>query len=300
MKVSNEHLHIHFAYWIIILVLFIIAIATDRWTAQQKFTEYLSNAATMTSLVLGLVAIFYSFIANDGLSRSLGNINSVSSEIKEAKEKIAAYVELTNAAGATARDSAEQMQRVSQQVDSNLISLSGTLTAIRSQTDRLDDAFAALPVRLDKLESNVLDATKSLGEKAAPPAAAADAKLMDASIVKRFLELSPLSANLVAYACVLAFKNDKTVSLPDFCTAIKENIPSYLSGYTACMDAAQLIDRRLVPAQSRVFTLESVHPTLVEASRDYFVRYVERTYKDKPEVRDSWLAKLASVEALFA
>ena len=40
----------------------------------------------MTSLVLALVAIFYSFIANDGLSKSLGNISAVANEVKESKE----------------------------------------------------------------------------------------------------------------------------------------------------------------------------------------------------------------------
>jgi len=69
MDDKYEKIKIHFFYCILILVIAIIAIATDRWTAQKDFTAYLSNAATMTSLLLGLVAIFYSFISNDGLSK---------------------------------------------------------------------------------------------------------------------------------------------------------------------------------------------------------------------------------------
>jgi hypothetical protein len=109
-----------------------------------KFTEYLSNAATITSLVLALVAIFYSFIANDGLSKSLGNISTVASEVKEARGQISDYLELAKEPGDTAKQRASLIRQVSD-VGSNLAALTGTLGAIKTQTDALHATIATLP-----------------------------------------------------------------------------------------------------------------------------------------------------------
>jgi GTP1/Obg family GTP-binding protein len=127
MSTDVEKLRLHFIYCAIILGLVIVAIATDRWTAQQNFTEYLSNAATMTSLVLGLVAIFYSFISNDGMSRSLGNINNVSSQVGQVRDEIADFVKLTEQATTATRSSAGQMQGLSDKVERDLAALTQTL-----------------------------------------------------------------------------------------------------------------------------------------------------------------------------
>ncbi len=121
MTTENEKLRIHFAYCVAILLLAIVAIATDRWSTQAKFTEYLSNAATMTSLMLGLVAIFYSFIANDGLSKSLGNINHVSQAVDESKREISEYLALTRTALAAGERNNEVMSAVSAEVKSKEI-----------------------------------------------------------------------------------------------------------------------------------------------------------------------------------
>jgi hypothetical protein len=70
--------------------------------------------------VLALVAIFYSFIANDGLSKSLGNISTVASEVKEARGQISDYLELAKESGDTAKQSASLIRQVSDDVGSNL------------------------------------------------------------------------------------------------------------------------------------------------------------------------------------
>ena len=61
MEQSCEKLSLHFKYCGFIAVMVVVAIATERWSTSKDFTTYLSNAATMTSLLLGVVAIFYSF-----------------------------------------------------------------------------------------------------------------------------------------------------------------------------------------------------------------------------------------------
>lgn len=299
MTTDSEKLKLHFAYCSLILVLIIIAVATDRWTTQQKFTEYLSNAATMTSLVLGLVAIFYSFIANDGLSRSLGNINMVADTISKTRDQITNYLGLTAAATDAANLSTARMQELSHSVNRDLTTLNETLTLIKEQSVALHGSVSALPGRLDKLETSVLDATRAVGEKLQVPAASVSPQPIDASVVKRFLELAPVTGNLLAVACVLAARTEKTLTISEFTVAIEEKIDAYMSGFLAATFAAQLIKRDLVPGATRQYLIKSVHPALESTSRSYFVEYVERAYKDKPDVKASWLAKLGKVEALF-
>ena len=299
MNSEIEKLRLHFVYCSIILVLVIIAIATDRWTEQQKFTEYLSNAATMTSLVLGLVAIFYSFIANDGLSKSLGNINTISETISQTKERISEYLGLTEAATAATRISTDEMRKLSDKVEKDLAALNETLRDIGKKSELLHGSISALPSRLDQLESNVLDATKAVSEKIkSPQPTDATPQALDSAVVKRFLELAPMSGNLLAIACVSAASTKRPLVIADFTAAIDEKIDSYMSGFLASMDAAQLIKREVMA--NRSYTIKSVHEAIDKTAKTYFVDYLERVYKDKPEIKTLWLAKLSKVEAIFA
>ena len=123
MNNDAERIALHFKYCALILVMIIVAVATDRWTAQKDFTAYLSNAATMTSLVLGLVAIFYSFISNDSLSKSLGSITTVATEVRDAKAEISRYVDLSKQATGASADNAALLKDASESVGTSLSSL---------------------------------------------------------------------------------------------------------------------------------------------------------------------------------
>jgi hypothetical protein len=97
-----ERLVLHFRYCGLIAVMIFIFVVTDRWTDKGDFTSYLSNAATMTSLILGVVAIFYSFISNDGMSRSLGSVNTVADEVRQVRGDIKEFAQQTKRSTETA------------------------------------------------------------------------------------------------------------------------------------------------------------------------------------------------------
>jgi len=297
-EIELEKLKIHFGYCASFLLIVIICIATYKSSDSKDFTTYLGNAATMASLLLGLIAIFYSFISNDGLSRSLGNINLVSSDIKEARGKIGEYLDLTRIAGAGMKESSDQMQKVSQQVDESLASLTASLNGVKAQADALQTSITALPSRLDILETNVIVAAKALGEKQVSTILVSTKKLDDA-LISQFLARAPLTGDLLAYACVLSAQTKKPLSLPAFCVAIEEKLDAYMSGFLASMSAIQLLERDLMKNQVRVYQVKAVHPTLGQEARKYFTDFVDRTYKNDREATDKWLGKLAKVEALF-
>ena len=169
MNSECDKLALHFKYCALIALLAFIAMATERWSQKETFTTYLSNAATMTSLLLGVVAIFYSFISNDSLSRSLGSISTVSTEVQGARHQIGQFLDLTKSATDASASNTTLVQAASQNLTTNLESLQQTLKAIADQNTTLRELVAVLPSRLEVLESKVGDVAEALGEK--PPQA---------------------------------------------------------------------------------------------------------------------------------
>lgn len=78
----SNSLKIHFFYVVVILGGVIVLLATKHWTGLQGFTDYLSVAATITSLVLGVLAIIYSFVSSNSTNNSLGSIESAAQDIR--------------------------------------------------------------------------------------------------------------------------------------------------------------------------------------------------------------------------
>ena len=298
MANDTDKLTLHFMYSVLILLMVLIAVATDRWTSQAHFTEYLGNAATMTSLVLGLVAIFYSFISNDSLSKSLGSITTVSSEVKESKEQITRYLDLTKNATIAGAESAELLERASNDITLNLSSLTSTLNAISEKNDALQSLVSNLPSRFEQLEVMVGDVAKAIGEK--PQSAAGSRDGIDSQAVDVFLSRASLSNNLLTYACVLAAKKKQELSIAAVCEAISLKAPNTLNGFLHCMNAIRLLTSRAVTEKEKVYLITDVHPTLDSKTKPYFVEYIEDTYADKPEQKDAWLKKLSNVEAIFS
>jgi hypothetical protein len=296
LKFESEKIKLHFAYCSLILTLIIIAIATFNWTSLEGFTVYLGNAATMTSLLLGLVAIFYSFIANDGLSRSLGNINTVTETITKTRDQITGFLELTSTATKAADLSANNMQEFSQSVNRDLTTLNETLVLIKEQSVKLHSSISELPIRFDKLEARVVDVVE---EKRQATTSSATIQKIDDAVVKRYLEISPIPGNLLLIACVLAAQTEKRLVIDDLAAAIGVMSGGYLTGFLAATCSAQILNRTFVKNAQREYDITAIHPALKSTSRSYFIEFVEQEYKDRPVLKANWLEKLEKVEALF-
>ena len=300
MEQSCEKLSLHFKYCGFIAVMVVVAIATERWSTSKDFTTYLSNAATMTSLLLGVVAIFYSFISNDGMSRSLGSITTVSTEVREIREEIGQFSKLTQDATRESQNNTVSVRNASSDLSQSLGSLSVTLGQLSKQSDSLKELVSALPTRMDQLEAKFGDVAKAVGEKPQPAQPPQPVESPAPVNIDRFLARASLTHNLLSHACVQAVSSKKSLSIPLFCTAVEYNGPSGYIGFLTCMHAAQLCFRKTVEGQAQTYAVSSINQTLAERSRPYFVDYIEQNYADKPDEKALWLKKLAAVDALFA
>ena len=182
-----------------ILVFVLVMVSTGLWTNQPKFTEFLSNAATMTSLVLGLVAIFYSFISNDGLSKSLGNILLVSDEIRRFKEQISEFISQAKGINENEGNNVIKLEEACASVTAVVRDLSNALSAITERTALLQESVGMLPGRIDQLESRFEEASKNI--TSLPTETLATLNNWTAEDFKQFLDRSSLSANLFSRSC---------------------------------------------------------------------------------------------------
>jgi hypothetical protein len=299
--IKLEKIKIHFLYCAILSGLIIILIASDRWTGSKDFTQYLTNSATMTSLVLALVAIFYSFVANDGLSKSMGNISTVANDVKDSKDQIADFLAQTTSSNEVARNNAKIIEAVSAEVSSTLSALGSTLSAIKTQTDSLNSTVSTLPPRLDVLETNLIDATRLSGEKVLNVQAVSTA-LRDEDIL-RFNRSAALIVNLVSYACVLSQQTNKPLVLGEFTKAAESKLEDFLAGGLGVMAAIGIITFTYTnePNSYRTYHVSFVHPKLADSIKGYFLEFIKLQYKDKnkPETFADWTRKFDQVEALF-
>ena len=300
MDKNFEKLSLHFKYCGFIAAMVVVSVVTEKWSTSKDFTTYLSNAATMTSLLLGVVAIFYSFISNDGMSRSLGSITTVSSEVREIRQEIEQFSTLTKDATRESANNTAMVQGASATLSKSLGTLSITLQQLSEQNDALKGLVSVLPTRMEQLETKFSDVAKAVGEKPQSAQLEAGPEEMAPSIVDRFLARASLHQNLLSYACVLAASSNKPLSIPQFCKAVEFDAPSSFTGFVSCMHSVQLCFRKIIEGQVKVYTISTANSTLVARSRPYFVDYIEQNYSDKPDEKALWMKKLAAVDALFS
>jgi hypothetical protein len=302
MEQSLYKLRIHFFYCTVILVLTIIAIATDRWTLQPRFTEFLGNAATMTSLVLGLVAIFYSFIANDSLSKSLGSIGSVSESISSVRDQLIRQIEHGSETAKNVQNSAKLIESTSIGLENSLSSFKESLAEISSSTQALHGSVGILPGKLDALEASIVNSAKrspsdgkALFQHEKPQG------IFSKELVQLFFLSSSFECNLLALACVLANKNEKPLEISNMHKYLRANRDvSFIKGFLQCMHAASLI-RLKESFELDVSVVEWVDPVLANEAQPYLEEFMERNFKEAdPDVYERLRRTIDEIEQMFA
>ena len=290
ISIQFEKLKLHFAYLVIFLVFTMIMLATGQFTPKEKFTEYLSNAATLISVVLGLVAIIYSFISNDSLSKSLGSISNITDQIGKTREQMATYVSQTSEITHNANEGAALMKGASVEMKRSFADLSSLLSAIHEQSNGFkeifNERFDSLDEKLEQKESNQSKTSQSTTNDILPE-----------SIVKKFIDECGLATNLLCYAITLAIKIRKEFPLIDFCKATHWELLDELRGVIRTMDAVGII--RVNEDDDDNYFFEYVHPTLLEKAGPTFKNYVSAKFSNNQSKLEFWNQHIKSTENFF-
>lgn len=295
MESKYETLMLHFKYCAFIVSMILVFMVVDRWSDRDGFTTYLNNAATMTSLLLGVVAIFYSYISNDGMSRSLGSISLVANEIKEVKTDIQRFAEQTENATDVSRTNSVLVKDASIFLSETMASLNETLAAISLQNDSLKGLVADLPSKIDQLDGKV---AKALEEKT-PPADQRSTFEIPQQMITRFLARIPLQQHLLLLACVMSAEKKLPLNLNAVAKAIEWDEVKQLQGFLACMHIAELCIRKPLETKERTYEILRINSELKTKTKSSFESYVQGHFVDDVESKTRWMSRKTAVEALF-
>jgi hypothetical protein len=155
-SLDSKHysLKIHFFYVVTILAGLIILLATQHWTTLTGFTEYLSVAATITSLVLGVLAIIYSFVSSNSTNNSLGSIESSASDIRTIGGELRAIV-------SGGQDLQGKAERRNEELHSLIGDLRIAVETVSSKTKEIAGAVETLPTQFGELRDEVRKRTQA-------------------------------------------------------------------------------------------------------------------------------------------
>lgn len=286
---------VHFTYIVSILLCTIILVATSNWTDRDNFTDYLTNAATFVSLVLGIVAIVYSFIANSSLSKSLGSITQVSEVVQDSKSQISQFVSESSA-------NTEMLKIVSDSFETKVQSLMSSLITISERTGTLLNAVNPISAQLDKLSEQVDKANSTTAIKMG----ANDniqTKVNDADALEEyhdnFLRWSSLSGLFLLYACSKAIKADKEINLTDFKT-ITGTSPEYARGFLVASTPAAIVNATTdVKSDDVIAQVQFVSEKVSKSIYELSLKSINNVFKDDGSAQDRYHEALKNIEVFF-
>jgi len=87
---------VHFIYIIIFLIITIILLIVSKFGNQSQLVNYVSFALTLTSLILGLISIGYSFLSNTTFTNNISSINNAANRLDTSSNKISEISEVLN------------------------------------------------------------------------------------------------------------------------------------------------------------------------------------------------------------
>jgi hypothetical protein len=297
-----KNIKLHFMYSVGILLGLLALVMTDRWTAHENFTEYLSNSATLVSLVLGLVAIFYSFTSNTSLSQSLGNIAKVSEEILQTKHQLGEFIKEAKALEESGAQNTEILKTVSISVESNVSSLQAALNEIGMKTEDLHETVSSMPIRFDAFAQKVLEANDEAIAKAKYPISTQNSQeselTADKNSAKSFMGMCSISGGFLIYAIVLATNSNKPIVLPSLKEfALTET--EYLYGFFVATTAAGFIKYEDVAGSDKTFMIRYIDPDFPKYAKDYLLANIDYRYGEESTSKDGILKRVEDMEKSF-
>ena len=298
------HLAYNFFYVTILLGSIIVVLASHKWTPQPGFTEYLGNAATLASLLLALVAIVYSFISSEGISKSLGQISSIASAVSESRDEVRELLKTAKSLNDSSEESLRFNRETSELIGKDLTRLGEVVASLQSGSRDLQATVKELPLRLGQIEGRFDGIEQMLNEKRQPDERR-DTTLSRQSMfhteeaVLSFLESSAIDENLLTVAIVLAHKSEKPLSVDDFCKSIGASVKNKSIGFVACLEALGIVQTEIESTVPRTYQIREVDEMLSRKASEYFQEYLQRVKSGNPDHYTKWSTKYESVKLLF-
>jgi hypothetical protein len=287
-------LKVNFIYVFTMFTLILAFVMSDRWTESKDFTTYLTNVATFVSVVLGLVAIFYSFISNSSLSKSLGNISKVSEEVVDTKAEIGNFLAHAIELEKSGAGNTKSLREISESVEQHVNSLKLALQRVTEKTQLIHESVGELPARIDKQIEALLESDAGAIRQRTLSVQATDE---DRAI--HFINRSSLYGRILIYACVLANQAEKEFSFPEFIKILVLD-PGYLYGYLIAFFATGFVTKENIVGKERTYKITAIDSTIKKKVKEKLVEHLEDKLKvANPTVYTSCTEAIKQLEETY-
>ncbi|KAA1039129.1 hypothetical protein ERX35_007905 [Macrococcus equipercicus] len=88
MKVFDKVTRKDMAYWVLILLLMLVAVLSKKFGDDNAINDTLNFAATVVSIILGVIAILYTLMDSTGQKESVNTLTNVANTLSEQTEKL--------------------------------------------------------------------------------------------------------------------------------------------------------------------------------------------------------------------
>lgn len=223
---------IHFFYIVLILIGCLILMATRDWTKLEGFTDYLSVSATITSLVLGVLAIIYGFVSSNSTNSFLGSVEASAREMQnigsQLKELLSKGQELQEKAG-----------NRNEELHTLIGNLRSTIDDLTTSTTNMAGAIEILPIKFDSLRSEILEKNTNQTTPVAEPNQNTDLKT---GAIREFLSTSSIVGLAALKALVEAKLRTKPAELDQIFKDQHSDSTGYVQGYLVASSCTGIVD----------------------------------------------------------
>lgn len=198
---------IHFAYILAIMLAAIIILVTVHWGGVSDLVSYISFALTLSSLILALIAIVYSFVSNGNLLRTLGSLDNVANSLSVSTD-----------------------------------SLKSTTDELAQEVERIPPSFQKISGQINETQE-ILKNIESVSLSASAGSMANQSPEDQTEIVstESFLANCSLLGILIIHALYLAEKHKIPFDLEDFSKQTGVNF-DYTQGFMVALNSARILN----------------------------------------------------------
>lgn len=232
----------------------IIVLTTYEFADSEKLVDYLSFGLTLSSILLAIVAIFYSIVSNSELARTLGTMSGSSTELQSVTK---------------------DLQLATDQLSVQVAQVPGSIDAMKETIDATHESVSLMMSQSEGSEVvSVETSDRSFSAEA-------------------FLRTTSMNGLFTCYAMHLAEKNGASFLLSDVAEVIGSS-SDYLHGYLIALGGIGVVTWKQTPrdAEENIWGQVDINDGLGSASKEALTLRKQYYESSENETRKSLGAKV--------
>lgn len=201
---GKYQLHIRYILLICLLICLFVTLIVPKHVTEEAFQNF-SFAATITSIVLAVVSIVYSFYSSGGIATSIGEMKQVEKNLEE-----------------EIRDIPDLKKHVSETIDELKSQIINTIHEDRQASDsKTEEILSSVKEEIANLPSKMLQGDNR--------------QVIDVDDDKFSYSTNSILGNYFLYAIKIAHENSQSFHISKLCPVIWSNGIEYFQGYLVAL-----------------------------------------------------------------